>query len=127
MELNDLHFTTGPVGPITPRVPVQAPGSAEVPTPSFGSVLDTKEREVKFSGHALARLKFRNIEMNSARMDRLSEAIDRASAKGSRDSLILMDDTAFVVSVKNRTVITAVDGASLKENVFTKIDSAVIV
>lgn len=127
MELNDLHFTTGPVGPIAPRVPVQAPGTAEVPAQSFGAVLDTKEREVRFSGHALARLKVRNIEMNPARMEKLSEAIDRAAAKGSRDSLILMDDTAFVVSVKNRTVITAVDGASLRENVFTKIDSAVIV
>lgn len=127
MELNDLHFATGPVGPIKPRVPIQAPGSSEVPAPSFGTVLDTKEREVKFSGHALARLKFRNIELDPARMERLAEAIDRAAAKGARDSLVLMDDTAFVVSVKNRTVITAVDGASLKENVFTKIDSAVIV
>lgn len=127
MELNDLHFTPGPVGPIAPRVPFQSPHSAEVPTPSFGTVLDTKEREVGFSGHALARLKLRNIEMTPQRMERLSEAIDRAAAKGARDSLILMDDTAFVVSVKNRTVITAVDGASLKENVFTKIDSAVIV
>jgi flagellar operon protein len=53
--------------------------------------------------------------------------VDRAAAKGARESLVMMDDVALVVSVKNRTVITAVDRAHLKDNVFTNIDSAVIV
>ena len=53
--------------------------------------------------------------------------MDKAAQKGSQDSLILMNDTALVVSVKNRTVVTAMDGASMKDNVFTNIDSAVIV
>jgi len=53
--------------------------------------------------------------------------VSKAAAKGARESLILLDDKAFVVSVRNRTVITAVDGEHLKENVFTNIDSAVIV
>ena len=53
--------------------------------------------------------------------------VDRAAAKGAKESLVMIDDVALVVSVKNRTVITAVDKAQLKENVFTNIDSAVIV
>ena len=65
-------------------------------------------------------------------MGRLSEAVDRAEAKGAREALVLMpgaertDDLALVVSVKNRTVITAMDGNSIQDNVFTNIDSAVV-
>lgn len=123
MEIRDLPFQPGPVGPgssTSPSAP-RAPQGA-----SFGEILDQKGRELKFSGHAAARLKSRNIELDSQKMAKLADAVDRAAAKGSRDSLVLMDGNAFVVSVKNRTVITAVDEASLKENVFTNIDSAVI-
>ena len=59
-------------------------------------------------------------------MARLGDGVDRAAAKGSRDSLVLVDQTAFVVSVRNRTVITAVDREHMREQVFTNIDSAVI-
>lgn len=122
MEINDFQFQTGPVGPIGPR-PTQAPKPSN--GPSFGDVFH-KAQELKFSGHATARLKSRNIELDATKMAKLADAVERAAAKGSRDSLVLMDNTAFVVSVKNRTVITAVDGASLQDNVFTNIDSAVI-
>lgn len=60
-------------------------------------------------------------------MAKLHTAIEKASNKGARESLILMDDLALVVSIKNKTVITAIDGANIKENVFTNIDSAVII
>ncbi|MFY9377457.1 MAG: hypothetical protein WAP58_04595 [Peptococcia bacterium] len=59
-------------------------------------------------------------------MSRLNEAVHKAQATGSRESLIMVDDLVFVVSIKNKTVITAVDGESRKDNVFTNIDSAVI-
>ena len=74
-----------------------------------------------------ARLQSRNIEFGPAQLERVANGIDRAAAKGARESLVLMDDVALVVSVKNRTVITAVDKSQLKDNVFTNIDSAVIV
>ena len=61
-------------------------------------------------------------------MNQLKSAVDKAAQKGARESLILMNnDLALVVSVTNRTVITAMDGASIRDNVFTNIDSAVIV
>lgn len=92
--------------------------------PSFADALGDA---LKVSGHAQSRLASRGIEMDAAAWDRVKGGVDRAAAKGARESLVLMDDVALVVSVKNRTVITAVDKASLRENVFTNIDSAVIV
>lgn len=94
----------------------------------FGQVLEKKiQGELKFSQHAQQRLQSRNIELGEAELARLENAVGKAREKGSRDSLILMDNLALVVSVKNNTVITAVDEQSLKENVFTNIDSAVII
>lgn len=81
---------------------------------------------VKFSGHAQTRLASRGITLSEGEIAKLGEAITRASAKGARESLVLTDQAALVVSVRNRTVITAVDKSSLKENIFTNIDSAMI-
>ena len=88
---------------------------------------DAFKKELKISGHAQTRLDSRKILFGAAEWDRVQKGVDKAAAKGSRDSLVMIDDVALVVSVKNRTVITAVDKAQLKENVFTNIDSAVIV
>ena len=82
---------------------------------------------LKVSGHAKTRLDSRNIALGKAEWDRVLGGVDKAAAKGAKDSLIMIDDIALVVSVKNRTVITAVDRSQLKDNVFTNIDSAVIV
>src|SRR5690349_17745928 len=90
----------------------------------FGSIL---QDQLKVSGHAKTRLESRNIQLGKAEWDRVLEGVNRAASKGSKESLVMLDDIALVVSVKNRTVITAVDQQHLKENVFTNIDSAVIV
>jgi len=84
------------------------------------------QQPLQFSRHALARVERRGIELDQATLGRLSEGVGRAASKGSRDSLVLVDGTAFVVSVSNRTVITAVGSEHMKDNVFTNIDSAVI-
>ena len=57
----------------------------------------------------------------------IKEAVAKAQTKGCRDSLVVLDRVALVVSVENKTVITAVDAGKLKDNVFTNIDSAVFV
>jgi flagellar operon protein len=57
----------------------------------------------------------------------MKEAVAKAESKGVKDTLVLMDDLAFVVNIRNKTVITAVNSNELKENVFTNIDGAVIV
>lgn len=96
---------------------------------SFGQVLEQRldEGELKFSAHAQARLQSRNISLSTEDLVRLKQGVAQAAAKGARESLVLKDGVAFVVSVKNNTVITAVDAQSMKGNVFTNIDSAVIV
>lgn len=110
------------------RVGGIAPSTTSAPPAAGGtSFADALGDALKVSGHAQARLNSRGIEMDEAAWDRVKGGVDRAAAKGARESLVLMDDVALVVSVKNRTVITAVDKASLKDNVFTNIDSAVIV
>jgi flagellar operon protein len=103
--------------------PVEAPSGQ-----SFADALKQAggSETLQFSRHALARVQRRGIQLDSATLGRLSDGVTRAAGKGSRDSLVLVDGTAFVVSVSNRTVITAVGSEHMKDNVFTNIDSAVI-
>ncbi len=81
---------------------------------------------VKFSNHAIERMTSRGISFSQKDMERLNDAVSRAQAKGSKDSLILMNDSALIVSVKNKTVVTVMDKTALKENVFTNIDSTIV-
>jgi flagellar operon protein len=125
---------TGPTAPGTTK-PADgttrkgtASGANTAPGQSFAEVLEQAggSQPLQFSRHALARVQRRGIELDSTTLGRLSEGVGRAASKGSRDSLVLVDGTAFVVSVSNRTVITAVGSEQMKDNVFTNIDSAVI-
>ena len=96
----------------------------------FDSVLKQKlaeSDEIKFSKHAELRLQSRNINLTQAQKDKMKDAVAKAESKGVKDSLVLMDNLAFVVNIKNRTVITAANSNELKENVFTNIDGAVII
>ena len=81
---------------------------------------------LKFSAHASERLQLRGIELSADDKIRLSGAVDNAEKKGAVDSLIIVDDMAFIVSIKNRTVITALTGDDMKNNVFTNIDSTIL-
>jgi flagellar operon protein len=116
------------------NVALIAPGPAAVqparppapaPRQSFAAVLQDAT-SVTFSNHALARLQRRGIDIDATTAQRLDAGVSRAAAKGSRDAVVLVDGTAFVVAVRNRTVVTAVDSAHMREHVFTNIDSAVI-
>ena len=112
--------------------PVQSPAQGAGPTvplkgPAFDEVLRQRVGAVKFSGHALQRVERRGIDLDANQtLPRLESGVERAAQKGARDSVVFVDGTAFVVSVRNRTVITAVDSDHMREHVFTNIDSAVI-
>ncbi|MBK9292868.1 MAG: hypothetical protein IPM57_00220 [Oligoflexia bacterium] len=90
------------------------------------SGLANKIEGVKFSQHALERMSTRGISFKPEEMLKLNDAIEKAAQKGSRESLVLMGDSALIVSIKNKTVVTAMDREAMKENVFTNIDSTVI-
>jgi flagellar operon protein len=108
-------------GPATGRVGSDPGG------PAFADVLRSSQSQpVRFSSHALQRVERRGIDVSPATLGRLNDGVDRAAGKGARASVVLIDSTAFVVSVPNRTVITAVDRDHMKQQVFTNIDSAVI-
>ncbi len=117
--------------PETVGIPVNSqnkPAASPENRSSFAEILNNKlQPSLRFSNHAQQRLKSRNIQLTASDMEKLEAAVERARQKGARESLILFDRLALVVSVRNNTVITAVDGESMKENVFTNIDSAVIV
>ncbi|EFW30189.1 flagellar operon protein [Selenomonas artemidis F0399] len=93
---------------------------------SFADVLAASERRVNFSRHAVRRLEEREIVLSPQELERLDGMVDRMAAKGARQALILMNDTAFVLAVPKRTVITVLDGEHAKDNIFTNIDSAAI-
>lgn len=84
----------------------------------------TVDTPLKFSKHAGERMDARNIDLSDEQLERLEDGAKAASKKGIKDSLIMVDDFAFIVNISNKTVITAV-GAD-DEKVFTNIDGAVI-
>ncbi len=87
----------------------------------------TSNEPLRFSAHAMQRLESRNISLTADDVKKMNVMADKAAAKGAKNSLFIVRDVAMVVSIKNRTVITAVDSESMKENVFTNIDSAAII
>jgi len=109
--------------PGLPDKPSSAPRTAD--SSQFERML--RSNLLKFSNHAETRLAQRGIRMSADKLAKLEDAVQQAAAKGARESLILTADAAFIVNIKNRTVVTAIDHASLDQHVFTQIDSAVIV
>ena len=96
---------------------------------SFAEILEQKKSaetgELKFSKHASERLVSRNIDLSESQKERLNHAVKAAQAKGIKESLVMMDNLAFIVNVRNNTVVTAVTGG--EEKIFSNIDGAVVV
>ena len=92
--------------------------------PSFYDALE-KVQSLRFSNHAQKRLQVRNINLDDEGISRLANAVEKAEKRGGKESLVLVDDLAFIVNVKERLVITALDEPSRGEGVFTQIDSVV--
>jgi flagellar operon protein len=92
---------------------------------SFESLLQNSL--VRFSNHAVKRLEQRGLDLKPDQLQKIENAINDVAAKGGKESLILLKDMALIVNVNNRTVVTAMDGSNMRDNVFTQIDSAVII
>lgn len=100
----------------------------EVSKADFKEILQKQINQtdkLQFSKHAKERIASRRINVSDIQMEKLTTGLEKAADKGSKDSLIMVDGVAYVVSVENNTVITAIDDQNVKENVFTNIDSAV--
>ncbi len=96
---------------------------------TFAEVLTEKQGEefgLKFSKHAKERLSDRNINLSTSQLNRLSDGMERAEKKGINDSLVMIDNLAFIVNTRSSTVVTAMDASESNDKVFSNIDGAVI-
>ncbi len=127
MEVNGVKVPFIPIG----GVEVLKRDNVGVRIPEFDGkfdeILKSEIEKVKFSNHALRRLEERSIELSDEDLTLLNDAVSRAERKNTREVLILLRDIAFIVNVKNRTIVTVVDGESMREHIFTNIDGAVII
>lgn len=123
----NIEYLAGRIDPNNAPIKKQVPGKPGKTSEGF-SFKEVMRREggLEFSGHAMQRLESRSIPMNKQDMMRLEEAVSRAEQKGSKDSLVLDGEHAFLVNIPNRKVVTAVDMMELREKVFTNIDSTVL-
>ncbi|WP_400162978.1 TIGR02530 family flagellar biosynthesis protein [Brevibacillus sp. TJ4] len=129
------HFSVGQTyfPPKTNHVTKAAPQATNGSSNLFQQYLTeslaqtAKGKGLTFSQHAANRMRERGISLETSQIERLESAVQKAASKGAKESLIMMDNVAYVVSIVNRKIITAVDDGSMKENVFTNIDSAIFV
>lgn len=124
-QLQDQYLNKQPKTDVNTKVPQGV---------SFEEILykhqlkETPENaQIKFSKHASNRLSDRNIELTNEQMERLGDGMKKAGEKGIKESLVLLDELAFIVNTKNNMVITAMDQTETKNNIFTNIDGAVII
>lgn len=125
---SQISVTTG--SPISPQS-VQETSAQPEQGESFAQALRARIEEkqgVEFSKHAMQRLEERSIDLSGGdTLERLNKGVEIAAEKGSNETLVLVDRTAFVVSVKNNKVITTLSNEDLTGNIFTNIDSTVII
>ena len=100
-------------------------GNIDASTDDFDIIFQKELSKLKFSGHALKRLEARNIKLSESELSKIETAMEKAEMKGSKDSLVMLDDKAFIINVPNKTVITALNIDNESDNVFTNIDSVV--
>ncbi|MBE6889111.1 MAG: hypothetical protein E7478_09995 [Ruminococcaceae bacterium] len=128
---NQISVTTGTT--VSPGIQTASTEQASQEG-SFAAALQEKLAEkqqtggVEFSRHAIQRLEQRSIDIAEGdTLERLNRGVEIAADKGSNETLVLVDQTAFVVSVKNNKVITTLSNEDLRGNIFTNIDSTVII
>lgn len=102
----------------------------QVQNSEFNNLLKEKiesQNTISLSTHAAKRIQERNLEMGSEEISKLNNALKKLETKGGQDSLVITDQAAYILDVPNKKIVTAIDKDSLLDNVFTKIDSTVVV
>ncbi len=92
---------------------------------TFSELFRSELNKIKFSGHAIKRLESRNIKLTDTEIDKIQTAVEKAEEKGVKDSLVMIDNKAFIVNIPNKTVITALSITENEDNIFTNIDSVI--
>ncbi|HZK33976.1 MAG TPA: TIGR02530 family flagellar biosynthesis protein [Bacillota bacterium] len=129
-KINNSHV--GPIDSQTTKRKQKPPARTDETTfqDALRQQISQKQKDptkgIRLSAHASKRLIERNLTLNDGDIETLRDAMDRAEEKGARESLMLYKDIAFIASISNKTLITAMDPKESKDNIFTNIDSAVI-
>lgn len=92
-----------------------------------GNTAQTSPDGLQFSKHAEQRMEQRGIHLSEQNIADISKAVEKAKSKGSRDTVVIGANGAFVVNVRNNVVITTISEQEMKQNIFTNIDSAVFI
>ena len=95
----------------------------------FDAVLQQELQKVdvlQFSKHSQERIRQRGISLTEELMADMNAAAGKARMKGAKDVVMIGKEAAFIVNVPNNMVVTAMSGEEMKENIFTNIDSAVL-
>lgn len=124
-EINGLSLPFLPIGGLEELKRDSSSILSNDSTVSFNDVFSDELNKLKFSAHAQSRLTSRDIELSNNDISRLESAVNKAESKGANESLVLLDNKAFIVSIANKTVITVVNNNDLNDNIITNIDSAV--
>jgi flagellar operon protein len=132
MKNSEIHYnrviTSGRVAGTYSAKPIESTDKKSQ-NQSFEKILQgtmERERNIRFSRHAQERMLRRNIFLSHMDVGKITKAMEKAQEKGVKDSLILMGNLAFIVNIPSKTVVTAIDGENIKQNIFTNIDGAVI-
>lgn len=121
LRSTQMPMPQGPAGAEFKRALEQAVQATNAPKAMPGA------GELKFSNHAVERMRSRGIQFQPDELKNIAAAVQKASAKGAKDTLVLSGENALIVSVKNNTVVTVMDRQAMKDNVFTNIDSTVVI
>lgn len=112
------------------KVNVEKPTQEQIKDSEFGHLLKDKiekQNTISLSTHAAKRIQERNLEMDSKEIAKLNDALKKLETKGGQDSLVITDQAAYILDVPNKKIVTAIDKENILDNVFTKIDSTVMV
>ncbi|KAA9026449.1 flagellar protein [Niallia endozanthoxylica] len=82
--------------------------------------------KLTISKHAQERLEQRGITINAARWEQIDEKVQQAKNMGVKESLVLLEEAALIVSAKNNTVITAMNRAEATTQIFTNINGTIL-
>ncbi len=124
-EINGVKVPFVPAGGVERLSHTRPLGLDVNPKNAFQDLLSEEIGKLKFSGHATKRIRGREINLTELDLLRLENAVEKAETKNSKDSLVILDEKAFIVNVPNRTIVTLLNKSQLNENVITQIDSAV--
>jgi flagellar operon protein len=122
IEMNGINV---PFVPIESGKEIKTKPGVQDPSTPFKAVFQEELDKIKFSSHAIKRLENRNINLSDTDLGKIQNAVEKAELKGSKDSLVMMKDTAFIINIPNKTVVTALPLNNSEENIFTNIDSVV--